>query len=176
MAANNQNSHQSAEQASTHQQLNAPTWLNKFLAVLLNQGLACPCCIRRLELEALKEKEAVRQQTARDLTAQCAQVALQTVNQQSPPLGHALVELARLLIALMDNCVLPADLPAASADDDSLASLERRNLKQLKRLALAQEEVASMSHSMHEAACFCCSLKLVAPASTPIGRHCRSMT
>jgi hypothetical protein len=117
---------------------------------------------RRADLEALQAREAARQAAAGALTAQYAEEVAAAAARGAPALQGALQALARLLLRLLDGFVLPGDLPPAPAvtlagpHSDAAATqvacgggdaawtgsgLARRDLRQLERLSLAQQEV-----------------------------------
>jgi hypothetical protein len=94
---------------------------------------------RRSELEALKAAEVARQQAAGALTSSCASACLALTHSHAQPLSTAAADLSRMLLSLLDGCVLPADLVPAPEGDDALASLQRLSLEELSRLAAAQD-------------------------------------
>eukprot|EP00879_Flechtneria_rotunda_P009268 GHRR01009702.1.p1 GENE.GHRR01009702.1~~GHRR01009702.1.p1 ORF type:complete len:466 (+),score=205.81 GHRR01009702.1:876-2273(+) len=95
---------------------------------------------RRPELEALKASEAARQLAAVELVADTANACLTLTTSQGSQLSGAFGELCKLLLALLDSCVLLPDLVPAPEGDDVLARLPQRSLMQLQRLALAQAD------------------------------------
>lgn len=99
-----------------------------------------PCVVRRrAELEALKAAEAARQQAATALTSSCATAALGLTQSHAQQLTAAVADMSRLLLALLDGCVLPADLVPAPVGDDSLSTMQRLSLETLSNLAAAQD-------------------------------------
>lgn len=52
-----------------------------------------------------------------------------------------LQQAAQLLLQLLDGCVMPPDLPPVPSGEDAGDGLQRRTLRQLQQLALAQAEV-----------------------------------
>lgn len=94
---------------------------------------------RRSDLEALKAAEAARQQAAASLTSSCATACLALTHSHAQQLGTAAADLSRLLLSLLDSCVLPADLVPAPEGDDALAGLQRLGLEELSRLAAAHD-------------------------------------
>ena len=93
---------------------------------------------RKGELETLQSREAARAQQSQATTAAFAQQVMSQVQQQGPAIVQKIMLLGRALMTLLDNWVMPADLPAtliASADGQ-----ERKDLMQLHQLALALDE------------------------------------
>lgn len=83
--------------------------------------------------------EAARQQAAAALTSSCASACLSLAHSHAQQLGTAETDLSRLLLALFDGCVLPADLMPAAEGDDALSSMQRLSLEELSKLAAAQD-------------------------------------
>lgn len=110
-------------------------------------------CSRRAELEALKASEASRQQAAAALTTSCATACLSLTQSHAQQLTAEAVELSRLLLLLLDGCVLPADLVPAAEGDDSRGGLQRLSLEELSRLAAAQDAVSPAGQATGAAVC-----------------------
>lgn len=124
-------------------------------------GCADVCC-RRSELDALKAAEAARQQAAATLTTDCASACLSLTHSHAQQLATAAADLSRMLLLLLDGCVLPADLVPAAEGDDALASLQRLTLEELSRLAAAQDAAQPVGKSWHpkiqrQSSCLMCS-------------------
>lgn len=94
---------------------------------------------RRAELEALKAAEVQRQQAAAGLASSCASACLNLTHSHVQQVLAAASELSRLLLVLLDGCVMPADLVLLPEGDDALGGLERLSLDELQRLAAVQE-------------------------------------
>jgi len=107
----------------------------------------CVCC-RRAELAALQSAESSRQQAAAALTSSCATACLSLTHSHAQQLTAAVTDLSRLLLAVLDGCVLPADLVAAPDGDDSLSGLQRLGLEELQRLADAQDAAAPAGEAL----------------------------
>jgi hypothetical protein len=87
----------------------------------------------------LKAAEAARQQAATALTSSCATAALGLTQSHTQQLTAAVADMSRLLLALLDGCVLPDDLVPAPVGDDSLSNMQRLSLETLSSLAAAQD-------------------------------------
>ena len=76
---------------------------------------ACSC--RQAELTSLDEAEQQRSTAAAALAREHAAAALKALEGQAPAVRGRLVHLARVLVLLLDSCVMPGDLvPSPGAE------------------------------------------------------------
>ena len=83
-------------------------------SVMLNAS--CGKCCRQGEVTALSSAEQERSAQAIQVGQGHAQAALQLMSQQGPAMRAKLVQLAQLLLQLLDGFVMPADLVGSGED------------------------------------------------------------
>ncbi|KAK9817997.1 hypothetical protein WJX72_005556 [[Myrmecia] bisecta] len=103
---------------------------------------------RQQELQDLSNQEAQRNASSVTLTKKHAAGAMELVGSQGPAVYMRQLRLTRLLLQLLDGFMMPDDLPgtespAESAPDaPAVKEVPRKNLKQLKQMALARDQAA----------------------------------
>ena len=78
----------------------------------------CPC--RQAELTSLDEAEQQRSTAAAALAREHTAAALKTLDEQAPVVRARLVHLARVLVLLLDSCVMPGDLVPSPGAEEAL--------------------------------------------------------
>mmetsp|Transcript_6712 Transcript_6712/g.17964 ORF Transcript_6712/g.17964 Transcript_6712/m.17964 type:complete len:329 (+) Transcript_6712:470-1456(+) len=107
----------------------------------------------RAQLNHLKEREATRSEMFEEMLSAYAREGVQGVEAQGPVIQQRLVHLVSLLLKLLDNFLMPDDVPPIKNDgtDDWVYTLPgRKDDKQLHRLALANAEAEGVAEVMSE--------------------------
>ena len=89
----------------------------RICSLLLGVPSSCVSPCRQAELTSLDEAEQQRSTAAAALAREHAAAALKALEGQAPAVRARLVHLARVLVLLLDSCVMPGDLvPSPGAE------------------------------------------------------------